>query len=59
MRARRLSTARNVISSDKCSGYAAIIERAGQILHNLSYEDQRIRVLQLHAGGDNEGSVIY
>ena len=55
---RCLSTSRNTISSEKTTGYGAVLEKAAQILHNLSYEDQRASILFLHAAGANSGELL-
>lgn len=51
---RAFATTANTVTSLKGHvGYEAIMEKAAQIIHNCSYEDQIVNVLHLHAGGIN------
>lgn len=55
--ARRLCSG-NAISSEKYAGFEAVLERAAAILHNVSFENQRVTVLHVHASGPGKGLAL-
>ena len=56
----RFSTFQNAITSEKVSGFNTIVERAASILHNLTYEDRRVSILQIYQSNSDTGiHVIY